>query len=220
MRLGKQTAMAASGSARGIWGAYCAVLLLVTCAPLHASDSLRCGSHLVSVGELAAKVEALCGQPAYRDAEGDPAAMARGYDPDVEVWTYNFGSNRLLQQLRFRNGRLESIRSGGYGFNPDVPQHCGPDDIAVGMTKYELLHACGEPVSKRAESVEVPLDENGPVVRRRDGVYAYRSGYVRDVYREHWVYNFGPNYFLRDVTLENGKVTDVENGERGFDAQR
>lgn len=196
-----------------------ALALLVLFAPgrVQAEDTLRCGSRLVSVGMIAAKVEALCGKPAYRDVEGYELPYNRGYDSDVEVWTYNFGSNRLLQQLQFRNGQLESIRSDGYGFNADVKGHCGPDDIEVGMSKYQLLHDCGEPEARHAESVLVPSVSDGPVYRRPDGVYAYQGGYQRQVYRERWVYNFGSSYFLRNVILENGKVTDVENGDRGFD---
>jgi len=190
------------------------LVLLVLAPAAQAADTLRCGSRLVSVGELAAKVEALCGRPAYKDVEG--GAYARGYDAAEELWTYNFGPNRLLQQLRFRDGRLDSIHSGGYGFNADEPGHCGPSTIVAGLSKYELLHDCGEPISKRAETVLVPLVRDGPVYRRPDGVYAYQGGYQREVFREHWVYNFGANYFLRDVTLENGKVIDVEDGERGF----
>ena len=196
-----------------------ALLVLAWPWRVQADDSLRCGSRLVSTGMIAAKVEALCGKPAFRDVEGYELPRNRGYDDATQVWTYNFGPNRLLQQLRFRNGRLQSIHSAGYGFNPDVQGQCGPNDIFVGMTKYKLLHDCGEPISKTAESLLAPTVPNGELYRRPDGVYAYRGGYQRQVYREQWVYNFGPSYFLREVILENGRVTDVENGDRGFNPQ-
>ncbi len=36
---------------------------------------------------------------------------------EVEVWTYNFGPDRLMQRIRFDvNGTVASIESLGYGF--------------------------------------------------------------------------------------------------------
>jgi len=37
------------------------------------------------------------------------------------------------------------------------------------------------------------------------------------VYREKWVFNFGGNRLLREVTLENAIVVDSDTLERGFD---
>lgn len=92
-------------AARGIW------LLLATGCTLWsgaavAGDSLRCGSYLVSVGDPGYEVEARCGQPSdrYFTADGD-------------IWIYNFGPSRFLEQLRFLNGRLVDISAHGYGFN-------------------------------------------------------------------------------------------------------
>jgi hypothetical protein len=34
----------------------------------------------------------------------------------VEDWTYNFGPNRLMQRLRFVQGRLKEIQAMGYGY--------------------------------------------------------------------------------------------------------
>jgi hypothetical protein len=62
------------------------------------------------------------------------------------------------------------------------------------------------------------VPDGGPY-RRADGVYAYTGGYQRQVHRKEWVYDFGSSYFLRNVILENGKVTYVENGDRGFNPQ-
>lgn len=33
----------------------------------------------------------------------------------VEIWTYNFGPNRLMQRIRFENGVVVKIESLGYG---------------------------------------------------------------------------------------------------------
>lgn len=187
--------------------------------PAIGADTIRCGSRLVSVGALAAEVEARCGPPSYRDVEGYALPRGRGYAADVEIWTYNFGPDRLLEQLKFRNGRLVNINSDGYGFASTPPGHCGPSDIAVGMSKYRLLSECGEPISKQAEEVTVPLVIDG-ISRRQMPQGGSGSpdvgGYVQEVYREVWIYNFGPSYFLRKVILVNGRVGEVSDGKRGF----
>ena len=35
---------------------------------------------------------------------------------NVEEWTYNWGPTRFMSYLQFRNGVLERIHSGGYGY--------------------------------------------------------------------------------------------------------
>lgn len=189
-------------------------LVFLACAePVSAMGALRCGPYLVSTGDLAAQVEARCGPPSYRVLETYLLPRNRGYAADVEIWTYNFGPDRLLEQLRFRNGRLVDISSDGYGFSGSPHKYCRPDDISVGMSEYELWFMCGEPISKSAGEVTEPLGfpEAG------GGVF---SGYMHTVYRQEWVYNFGPDYFLRDVILENGRVVDIRDGKRGFDANK
>lgn len=181
-----------------------------------ARDTLRCGARLVSVGQSEGEVEARCGPPSFRDVETYALPRNRGYAADVEVWTYNFGPNRLLRLLRFRDGELAGIRSAGYGFSGKPQDHCQPQAITVGMSKYALLFHCGEPVQKSAANRLLPVFPNGPVQRLPDGVYAAIGGYPRQVYREHWTYNFGPDRFQREVTLDDGVVTDVEAGERGY----
>jgi hypothetical protein len=185
------------------------LLALVFCWPAAGDDVLRCGSRLVSRGMLMAEVRALCGEPAYRDA-WYTALPYGGYAADVEVWYYNFGPSQLLRLLKFRNGELESIGADGYGFSAPPQPSCGPGDIVTGMSKYRLLLTCGEPVSKRAE------DLLEPVPPRAAMALGY-GGYYTPVYREEWVYNFGSRYFLRKVILENGRVSEVRDGARGFD---
>ncbi len=44
-------------------------------------------------------------------------AAASGVTADIEVWTYNFGPDRLMQRIQFdADGRVASIESLGYGF--------------------------------------------------------------------------------------------------------
>jgi Protein of unknown function (DUF2845) len=121
------------------------ILALIACFPLSAgAQSFRCGEKLVSEGTTQAEVAARCGQPAYIEhraiygesgaaggpppvkpiggpAPGYPSAVPPGTatrsatEIPVEVWTYNFGPNRLMQRIRFENGVVVQIESLGYG---------------------------------------------------------------------------------------------------------
>ncbi len=92
-------------------------------------DSLRCGSRLVSTGDSKFKVRQICGEPADVSVIGtmrQPRMWMHDFewfwlDPPwayvtVEVWTYNYGSNKLMRELRFEGEELVDIRSTSYGF--------------------------------------------------------------------------------------------------------
>jgi len=106
---------------------------LVASQPARADDTLRCGSRLVSVGDGKDKVRALCGDPS--DVAFAGTIGRRGYpyytnndsydysyfgpawvEMPVEIWTYNFGSHKLLRKLRFVGDELVEIRTDGYGY--------------------------------------------------------------------------------------------------------
>ncbi len=100
---------------------------------------MRCGTRLVSTGDGKDKVRKLCGEPSdvsvvgmqstpryyyrYYDRYGrlDRRYYDSFYEPawidvPVEIWTYNFGSSRLLRKLRFVGDELDEIRTDGYGY--------------------------------------------------------------------------------------------------------
>lgn len=100
-------------------------LTLLLAGPAHA---MRCGTRIVTEGDYAVDVLHRCGEPEYIEESADyryrsistrhgrlygssPAPVA------IEVWTYNFGPNRLMRRLRFENGELQSIRTLGYGYH-------------------------------------------------------------------------------------------------------
>ena len=103
--------------------------------------AMRCGNRVVGEGDHRLKVASLCGEPALVETRtiyrsGIPRLDYRLNTPgrlsaterelllhrrsvvkvDVEVWTYNFGRNRLMREVLFEEGRVEEVRSLGYGF--------------------------------------------------------------------------------------------------------
>src|SRR4029077_19845258 len=86
---------------------------------------------LVTRGDVSAKVAALCGPPTqiehssiYRASTAWVAGQVnRGatttIEIPVEIWLYNLGSDKLMQQIRFEDGRVVNIESLGYGYNED-----------------------------------------------------------------------------------------------------
>jgi hypothetical protein len=97
---------------------------LAVCGPATA-DSMRCGTKLMTDGDPAAKVEALCGPPAgierrqvlrsYYHHRGIPFPGA--FEVTVEFWTYNFGPHKLMYRLRFEDGLLVDVETLGHGYH-------------------------------------------------------------------------------------------------------
>lgn len=187
-------------------------LLLAILLPVvgHA-DSLRCQGRLVTDGDPAVSVLQACGQPSFRDPWwGD--APAAGVPPMME-WTYNHGPRRLMDEIIFRNGKVIAIRTAGYGFRegPVPPTgSCEPTGIAPGLSKYELLQRCGQPLQRSGSYVNSTVFDGG-------GRRYFLNNVGHLVYRERWIYNFGANRLLREVVLENARVVSVKTLDRGFD---
>lgn len=106
------------------------VLLLGALSHLGYAATMRCETGgVVSSGDTTADVRTTCGEPTQRETRDEcrglpPAGRphADGRRPSqvtdcvtVETWTYNFGPQRLVHRLIFRNGRLVSIATQGYG---------------------------------------------------------------------------------------------------------
>lgn len=192
------------------------ILLLGFGAVAEASGSLRCGSRLVSTGDSAASLIGTCGEPDLRDAWSPGGAYGPGALAGVEQWTYNFGSGQLLRVIQLRQGRIERIEAEGYGFPVQTPRDCSAvAAIAPGMSKYRLLSRCGAPLTRVADHRLIhpsPRYAGDPHFQLR-----HRTDVLVPVYREEWTYNFGSSKLLRIVILDNGSVSDVRTGERGFD---
>ena len=189
------------------------LLLLAALNPAaaHAAGTLRCGGRIISDGDRVAELLGACGEPAYRDSWYEPARSTHVLTADTQEWYYNFGPNQLLRVVRVRGGRIADIDSDGYGYDEPPQPPCAPAYIVPGMSKFRLVLNCGAPMTSESRSVLRRLDADDPYDLHRN------RNTVTPVFREEWVYNFGANAFMRIVTLENGRVTDVQNGDRGFD---
>lgn len=100
-----------------------ALSLIALTAP---AQALRCGNELVTRGDRTSEVRALCGEPEQIERRSEWRTLgivdrrSGAYVETTEVvdiaeWSYDFGPNRLMRQLRFENGRLVDEDSLGYG---------------------------------------------------------------------------------------------------------
>ena len=77
------------------------------------ADALRCGDRLVHLEAAAGEVLQTCGEPDSRLQRVVTRADLNLVDE--EDWTYDFGRDRFITTLVFRDGRLFAIEKGGYG---------------------------------------------------------------------------------------------------------
>jgi hypothetical protein len=96
----------------------CAAILLLPCVAL--ADSMRCGSRIVKEEDTMEKVLEVCGEPATKERTwiqrapqyelgGQYYSFPGTEDVPVDLWTYDLGSNKFLQQVRFIDGIVDSI---------------------------------------------------------------------------------------------------------------
>ena len=98
---------------------------------------------------------------------------------------------------------------------------CGSRLVSEGDTKFEVTHKCGKP--DNIESWEEGRIQRDFGVRReydtRTGRYNwYRAPFLLNekVRIEEWTYNPGPTEFIRYLRFENGILTDISTGDKGF----
>ena len=72
---------------------------------------------------------------------------------------------------------------------------CGTDIVRLGTSTFELIQKCGEPDLK--ETIE-----------------------AREETSERWTYNCGTGRFIKVLTIRRGKVSRIEEGDRGSGPHR
>ncbi len=189
----------------------CAALLLGICVSAQASETMRCGNRLVSVGDTKAEVVARCGTPAWRDrwtekliADFGEAAEQR-ISTARELWLYNFGPREFVRLLTFENGRLVNVDTGEHGYlEGKTATRCDVNLLPDGLTQIEVLQRCGQPffTDSRTQENLYSIDEH---TRR-----------LIEQRVDEWTYNLGPNHFMRILVFENGRLVDTRTVGRGF----
>jgi hypothetical protein len=92
------------------------------------AHAMSCRNRLIDIGDPAVRVRWACGEPAsiyshvesYRRSVGRSLRGVGVIDSAevtvlVEEWTYDFGPQRFMEELTFRDGELSSMRTLGYG---------------------------------------------------------------------------------------------------------
>ncbi|OFX25220.1 MAG: hypothetical protein A2V77_17790 [Anaeromyxobacter sp. RBG_16_69_14] len=199
--------------------------LLVAVSSAAAGDSsIRCDGGIVQIGDTRVDLLGKCGEPALRDVtlqETGVAVVGNGPIPvdavtttaTVEQWTFNLGSNRLVQIVTLESGRVVRIEGGSYGYDPQRLRAsrggppCDSSAIRVGDRKLDLLAKCGQPTA---------LD-----VRREKRAASAAAGdaaaiQFTTVEIEVWTYDLGPHQFIVIATVEGGKVVAVKYGGYGY----
>jgi len=81
----------------------------------------QCEDRIISIGDTKNEVVAKCGDPFYRTVHNEElweplgSNSSRKVVVNVEEWTYNFGPQRFMRIITFRNGRVVDVRTGDYG---------------------------------------------------------------------------------------------------------
>lgn len=86
------------------------------------TSNVQCGERVLAIKDLQPEVIAKCGEPTYKDKtkkqiiKKGPNGEKIKITINIEKWTYNFGPDYLILILEFRNGKLVSIKNGGFGY--------------------------------------------------------------------------------------------------------
>ena len=195
------------------------IMLLLTALAFVAAVAIAadyCGENkTVYIGDTSGEVILKCGEPDRKQSHTEEVIATLDNDKKsnilitLEEWTYNLGPERFMRIFKLQDGKVVDMWLGDYGFAKEQvnrPQ-CSALSISVGDSAAEVAAKCGEPTLKDQleEITQEQLDANTS----------------RKVYGtvEHWTYNFGPNQFLRILTIRNGKVTNIEEGDYGYEVK-
>jgi len=166
-----------------------------------------CSGRIIEAGVPQADVLAACGPPAWRDQRTDSWVDGIRSDGTVlvsvftEEWIFDFGPDRLLHFVYFQDGKVTSVRTGGYGGRR---ADCADgNNLAIGDSKLEVFQKCGAPSRVGAEQGADKADSGAGVV------------YQRLLDNDSWTYDFGSDRFVRLLTFRNGRLINIERGSYG-----
>ncbi len=90
------------------------------------ADSVRCGSKVITEGDPIEEVREYCGEPTETQRTwmtrqprfeygGQEIPFEGSEDVPVDLWTYDFGPNKLVRRIRFIAGKVDSIETREHG---------------------------------------------------------------------------------------------------------
>lgn len=108
---------------------FAALVLALGALGASSAHALSCQNRIIDVGDPAARVRALCGEPSSISTHVEERSVTvRRRAPGgaivgetvtvavtIERWIYDFGPQRFVRELEFEAGRLRAIRTLGYG---------------------------------------------------------------------------------------------------------
>lgn len=172
------------------------LLALLFMAP-DPSATLRCDGRLVAVEDRDFQLRETCGDPFHVERWAE--LISHGIGPDsaltrqivYEDWFFDFGSNRFLQRVRLREGRvvrIDSLRLRGRSQPLSV---CRGGELRRGLTSGELLRLCGAPEFREdldeALRLGQPPDESWVPTRRERWIYRLPNGRLSVMSMQHGV---------------------------------
>jgi hypothetical protein len=89
--------------------------------------------------------------------------------------------------------------------SPAFAFRCGGKLVSKGDTRTEVAAKCGEP----ADVLTQQSVYRRPVIWSHGRPYYIGEDFI-EVPVESWIYNLGPNKFMRKVRFEGGIVTEIE----------
>lgn len=94
--------------------------------------------------------------------------------------------------------------------------------IDVGMHKAEVLKKCGNPAMRdqKVERRRLGMHQSSPqqsTSPRPSHSHRHTSEYEHEIeiQIEEWIYNFGPQRFMQLLTFEDGRLSKIQDLERG-----
>jgi len=172
------------------------------------AQTLSCDDGVVESDDSKYVIRSKCGEPTFTDTTRVTRISSLGDTllqefVEVEDWLYDFGANRLVVVFTFEKDRLIGMRSFGYGRDP-AGRPAFDKVVETGEPTVRVLFLFGPP-----SYIEERIDTS--VISHRGG-----GTFPKQVSVETWTYNLGPDRFMRIYHFVDGRLTEIEQGPRGF----
>ena len=102
------------------------VVLMLFMVSMTSQASFRCDGEIIQVGDPEVKVVGACGFPSsetkYQSGgliHNSTGGAREMIGSEMNKVIYNFGPEKFMQILTYKNGILVDIKDGGYGYTPN-----------------------------------------------------------------------------------------------------